>query len=322
MLPRPGARRQGGRRVGWEDVRSGGIPLSPRAVPTRPRTPFRPTSCRTSKNRPTGRRRAPPAARGGPYRPADARRCIHRWGLREQRQGRAPVPAPKRRPRRARSFGSPGGRPPPHPDARGTREARGWRAAEALGGRPAGWPPHSDVSAPPRPAEDRPPRCRATGPAGRPRDHRIPPVRPAGRRSAVPPALRVTGTGTATRTGTGTETETAATRCVQRWGLRGRGRGRALAPEPGRAPVAGSVAVAEPVCVPVPDRDRPKDSLVRRRPGCLATGRTRARRSVPRAPRDARPPRPRAVAHRFGSTGRGSPSALPPGPKGPRRAGP
>ena len=80
-----------------------------------------------SNVRPTGRRPASAAARGGPYRPADVRRCIHRWVLREQRQGRAPVPAPTRRPQRPGPLG-----PSRRPDAGPPRWSE--RPPKSIGG--------------------------------------------------------------------------------------------------------------------------------------------------------------------------------------------
>ncbi len=76
---------------------------------------------------------------------------------------------------------------------------------------------------------------RATGPAGCPGDR-------SGTRGCPPSEAR---------------------RCLQRWGLRGRGRRRrrAPAPAPGRAPMAVSVTVAEPGCVPVTDHAR-RDRMV------------------------------------------------------------
>jgi len=161
---------------------------------------------------------------------AGARRCLQRSGLRGRGRelGRAPAPVRKRRPQRLGPL-NPSRRPAQAaprcpPNLQGPWVARGG----GLGGRPAGRTIPSALCTAARPPEDRPPRCRATGPAGRPPGPPPPPDPPAGRCLAVPPAIRFTRTGTGTGTGTGTDT--AAARCIQHWWLRGRGRGRAPAP--------------------------------------------------------------------------------------------
>jgi len=122
-----------------------------------------------------------------------------------------------------------------HPGARGTYKARGWRAAEALGGGPEGGrcvpraaPPPDRPRTAPRGAARQDPRAAARA-TTTPRSTRRPGLgdnssagrygdahrnahrhRHRHRGSSVHPALRFTGTGTATRTGTGTGAGTGA----------------------------------------------------------------------------------------------------------------
>ena len=138
--------------------------------------------------------------------PADARRCLWRSGGRGRGQRRAQ--APKRKPRRPGPLGP--SRRPAHGAPRCPANLQGPPVARGggLGGRPARHHTlveHRSAGGPP---EDRPPRCRATGPAGRPRDHR--------HASGYPPA--------------------DARRSLQRSGGRGRGHERAPAQAPVRTP--------------------------------------------------------------------------------------